>query len=98
MKTQNTTKHTRGPWSVNGNAITAWHKDSHICFMEKVTDKSQIKLLETDANARLISCAPELLDLIKRMNYAFYADGSPKAMKAVMAETKALIAKAEGRE
>jgi hypothetical protein len=47
---------------------------------------------------RAVNCHEELLDLIKRMNYAFYVYGTSKALKPIMAETKALIAKAEGSQ
>ena len=39
----------------------------------------------------------ELLDILKRINYAFYVEGTSKALKPIMAETKAIIQKAEGR-
>ncbi len=39
----------------------------------------------------------EMLDLIKKLNYAFYVTGTPKAMKPLMALTKPLIQKAEGK-
>jgi len=42
--------------------------------------------------------AAKLLDLVKRLNYAFYVEGTAKAMRPIMAETKALIAEAEGRQ
>lgn len=54
MKTQ--TKHTPGPWEVNiGYGINIQYKD-------KVTIRA---LPETEANARLIAAAPELLAQLK---------------------------------
>ena len=49
------------------------------------------------ASPALIETAPALLALVKRLNTAFYADGTRKALQAVLCESKALIAKAEGR-
>lgn len=50
----------------------------------------------TKANALLFTAAPEMLALLKRLNWAFYVEGTTKALKAVMMETKDLIHKAEG--
>ena len=47
---------------------------------------------------RAVNSHQEMLKLIKDLNYAFYAIGTPKAMKEVMARSKEIIAKAEGRE
>lgn len=44
------------------------------------------------------AAALQMLDLLKRINWAFYVEGTAKALKPVMAETRALIAQAEGRE
>jgi hypothetical protein len=48
------------------------------------------------ANARLIAAAPEMLELLERINFIFYVKGTRKAMIEVMAETKPLIHKAKG--
>ena len=46
----------------------------------------------------LLWIAPQLLDIVKRLNDAFYVGGTSKALRSIMAETKDLIRKAEGRE
>jgi protein-disulfide isomerase-like protein with CxxC motif len=51
---------------------------------------------ENLANARLIAHAPELLELLERINFVFYVKGTRKAMIEVMAETKPLLEKARG--
>ncbi|MGH7070900.1 MAG: hypothetical protein ACREFO_12930 [Acetobacteraceae bacterium] len=50
-----------------------------------------------NANAALITAAPEMLALLKRINEAFYVQGTRRALLPVMSGTKPLIAKAEGR-
>ncbi len=49
-------------------------------------------------HARLVSEHAALLDLLKRINTAFYVEGTTKALRPVMSETKPLIRRAEGRE
>lgn len=39
----------------------------------------------------------EMVKLLKELNYAFYVEGTSKALKPVMAKTKELISKAEGQ-
>lgn len=51
---------------------------------------------ESRAITALVANAPQMLDLLKRINHAFYVDGTAKALRPIMAETKALIHKAEG--
>lgn len=92
-----TMKHTPGPWKAGywGDVVV----DSFGVFIASLrAPKDEMSYeAERDANARLIAAAPELLDLLKRINWAFYVDGTTKAVKQVMAETKGIIAKAEGR-
>lgn len=55
----------------------------------------------TDANARLIAAAPELLDvlldLFERPEVAIAFAGNPNACEALEAKAKAAIAKATGQ-
>ena len=55
-----------------------------------------IAVVYDKADTALLASAPELLALLKRINTAFYVDGTAKALKSVMAETKDLIRRAEG--
>lgn len=48
--------------------------------------------------SHLILAAPEMLALLKRINEAFYVHGTTKALLPVMAETKPLIRRAEGKQ
>jgi hypothetical protein len=46
---------------------------------------------------RSLAAAQEMLAFLKRINEPFYVHGARKMLLPVMAETKLLIAKAEGR-
>ena len=45
--------------------------------------------------AALIAAAPDLLAMLKAANHALYVVGTPKAIKAALAGSKALIARAQ---
>jgi hypothetical protein len=99
MITQTAAKHTPGPWSYNqdeggyhGHVISTG--DYIICDLPDAGDGAAP---HTEANARLIAAAPDMLSLLKRLNEAFYVKGTHKALLPVMAETKPLIARAKGR-
>ena len=48
-------------------------------------------------NGHLVAAAPEMLDLLKRLNEDFYVKGKWDSLAALMKETKPLIRRAEGR-
>jgi hypothetical protein len=56
------TTHTPGPWTAQfGNgllSVSVQSSDSHICAVSKLP---MVRSLETEANARLIAAAPDLL-------------------------------------
>lgn len=85
-------KDTQASWIIKANGriiATVWSLED---------GKDNIaRAQEAQANAHILRAAPELLAIVKRINWSFYVEGTTKAMKTVMAETKALIAKAEGR-
>lgn len=62
-----TTKHTPGPWIVDENNATIFANDSRwedptaICKVDTLPGE------ETDANARLIAAAPELLEALESL-------------------------------
>jgi hypothetical protein len=75
-------------------------------FYEQAPPVNYIEILDADLNELahwrdpdllLRMAAPEMLALLKRINEAFYVKGTRKALLPVMAETKPLIARAEGR-
>lgn len=56
--------------------------DESICLIPEKHDKDKV--------------FDDMLALIKRLNYAFYVDGTSKALRPLMGETKDLIRTAEG--
>ncbi len=56
-----TTKHTPGPWKVDGDTyITA-----HSLIIAHCKQNGSLKLEDAQANARLIAAAPELLEALE---------------------------------
>ncbi|CAN7447812.1 hypothetical protein LJR066_002800 [Acidovorax sp. LjRoot66] len=97
--------HTPGPWVADGVRVDAENGNVQriaVCHFAEVgsnwagTDFSQRQA----ANARLISAAPELLDLAKRWDAldsgAWHADRHEAERRELIADTRALIAKATG--
>lgn len=92
------TKHTPGPWWIDDDHnIAAGNGD---CYKTIADPRcmSPENHEEMDANAHLIAAAPEMLELLKAINNAFYVSGTRKAMMEVMAQTKPLIHKATGQK
>lgn len=94
-----TTKHTQGPWILHNNIeVFGGTKESHfevkISFNEWKPDYSNFE--EAEANARLITAAPELLEALKYIVNC--ADPGEDAELTVDGYNKACaaIAKAEG--
>jgi hypothetical protein len=92
MKT--TSAHTPTPWKLISGPFGTGHHFGN--------DEQPIGKTKTIADAafivRAVNSHEELLKLVKDLNYAFYAIGTSKAMKEVMARSKEIIAKTEGRE
>jgi hypothetical protein len=97
MNTKSETQRTPGPWHIGVRQPSSdkfiYGKDgTEVADCDSRTNFKEENL----ANAHLIASAPELLDFVKRLNTAFYA-GTTKEIKNIMAESKGLIHKAEGR-
>ena len=107
MKIENEVKHTPGPWKViTHEEWEKLHQDSahyfssvaqvnHEGYLEylicQCADKGS--LTKTQANARLIASAPELLEALKNCINALCGDYSP--YNAIL-QAKQIVAKAEG--
>lgn len=63
------TKHTPGPWIVNGNAIEARDEEGRGLMIASLYDESDNALpsSENKANADLIAVSPKLLQAAKRL-------------------------------
>lgn len=85
------TPHTPGPWRQTGVNIRA--DDALICFATNHWANHETPESERLANARIISCAPEMLEALE-MVYANAAE-SPQWIRARL---EPIISKAKGVE
>lgn len=93
MSTQTKTSHTPGPWRADRNVEGDWEihaatEHSELSFWI-ATVHAETPKEQTEANARLIAAAPELLEIARRA--LEYAPNEIEANKC-----RAAIAKAEG--
>ena len=92
-------KHTPGPWTLDGDGFV--YGEGNI--VADPHSSLNIDHDELDANARLIACAPELLEALKgifkecQMIHTQWGEGcNAKEAKLAIKTAKAVIAKAEG--
>jgi hypothetical protein len=87
-------KHTKGPWSfastnpsqyLNGNPIEWDILDQYSCVVATTNNST------SDADARLIASAPEMLEALRNLTH-------PMASDEDLQNALAVIAKAEGRD
>jgi len=104
-----TNGHTPGPWYARPDATPILHTQLSIC--SESGGERIATVFSREENARLIASAPDMLkelkrcqELIERINYAFYADGTSNALRPVMEDAKpmlhdirATVARAEGK-
>lgn len=91
------TKHTQGPWLVEGRTVYALNDDGYNRFSALVQD-AHTPGDELEANARLIAAAPELLEALEGVT-DMAADMIPSmgfAGLALIEAARAAIAKARG--
>lgn len=83
-----TTKHTPGKWQVLDSTLI------HANGYRVATVESEIE--HRKANAALIAAAPELYEMVDKINAAFYTRTSRKEWLELMEKTKPLLQKARG--
>lgn len=90
-------KHTPGPWMVEGCTVYALNDDGYNRFSALVQD-AHTPVDELEANARLIAAAPELLSLLKeaRSTLEMWKDVAPAV--SLCADIDKAIAKARGEK
>lgn len=97
------TKHTPGPWYIEseGNPVTKWisSKEDETGPVCVVFSRNGGKPSVVDANARLITAAPEMLDALRSMLKAFNVPeiDSIVALSAVE-KARAVVEKATGQD
>ncbi len=91
-------KHTPGPWEsrvflvVGGERMT-----DRICHVGSSTNLPPSRSHESEANARLIGAAPEMLEaLLELVDSAVILGGDEVVSKEAMDKVRAAIIKAEG--
>ena len=91
------TQHTPGPWAVGSHCMTA-----HVVYAdggdgEQVAAASRAALpdSESDANARLIAAAPDLLAVLEQVRDFWSGGDAPEALENAI---HAAIARANGKE
>jgi hypothetical protein len=99
--------HTPSPWTVSAldgqtigprRVLVSWTSGAEVPQLQAVARVFE-RTGETEANARLIAAAPELLaalrELVRAWDHTTYA--VPDRMEAALTAADAVIAKAEGR-
>jgi hypothetical protein len=95
-------KHTKGPWAVEFQPEElAMNKVGQFCVQGPkgtvcVTEESTIE--ETEANARLISAAPELLEIARAYRNLLRTTAHTEGSVATFHHIESVLAKVEGCE
>lgn len=90
--------HTPGPWKVDAASYIRGPKGEHLAGVMSYSETVAKGPLPQDANARLIAAAPDMLAMLKAANEAFFVRGTRQELLKALKDSKALIARAEGRE
>lgn len=91
------TKHTPGPWTIEGADVYTEGTGSRRWIASCGLRGGEQAAPYNTANARLIACAPDLLEMLNRIR-ADIADQMDDEDDEFLAELDALIARAEGTE
>lgn len=92
-------KHTKGPWHVNSRDDTVRSKDSiRIADIDVINGEWGDNCPESQANARLIAAAPELLQACKAALVTMADDDLYERCRETFKTVESAIAKAEGKE
>jgi hypothetical protein len=93
-------KHTPGPWKVEHRGykyIVSKSRDGYITRDVCRMDGSTMAAFAQEANAHLISAAPDMLDVLLRAKDAIEAlDGTSADNEKLVDDYRAVIAKVEG--
>lgn len=88
-------KHTKGPWKAEATAIEFVDNKMIGIFQVELPAK-EMAFPEMQANATLITQAPDMYEILERMTYEIAAQGGVKA--ETFTEVLALLRKARGEK
>ena len=95
-------KHTQGPWETSSDGVPDWH--TQISVYAESSGERVATVFQTEANARLIAAAPDLLKAAEDADetiQAFLVGSIPqkyrtKELDRITGSLRAAIAKTEG--
>ncbi len=95
-------KHTPGPWKINGHNIE--DNNSTIAILLNRIDNNgstNISILESKTNARLIASAPNLIDLVERsylklLSLGFWEGRTTEEGQRLLSDLRDIIAEVRG--
>ena len=87
-----TTQHTPGPWAVDASLCTV----HHLLFQHPLDNRNKIASVTSEANARLIAAAPELLEALTSIVEFWDANVPADYLSEQHKAARAAIAKATG--
>ena len=88
----NNTLHTPGPWKCDLVSLKIWANDGNT---EIARTSSDVSINEEEANAHLISAAPDLLETLQDICAMIVSPNDTRA--DILAHAQKAIAKAEGK-
>jgi hypothetical protein len=88
----NNTLHTPSPWKCDLVSLKIWANDGNT---EIARTSSDVSISEEEANARLISAAPDLLSTLQDICAMIVSPNDTRA--DILAHARTAIAKAEGK-
>ena len=89
------TMHTKGPWAVKGTNPPMIYAREGLDIIAMIDSMGEMTLDQEAANARLISAAPELLEVLNTLDTWLIApDTAPETCAEMRAIARAAIAKA----
>jgi hypothetical protein len=88
-------KHTQGPWWLDHDKSIVGANDEEVCNLNYSPDDEDDEI-RMKADADLIATAPDLYEILEKINTAFYTRTSKKEWLELMEKTKPLLQRARG--
>ena len=87
---------TKGPWLAAATSVYPDREPRGFEIKIQRPIEDSISLEEAQANSHLVAAAPDMYELLDKINAAFYTRTSRKEWLALMEMTKPLLNKARG--